>query len=97
MSRVIGFAPDFKLLVDGKFEYVVLLDEVLYCEEGDYESYSVRVAPDGGLNFTTEDYFVSDVVEDDIDGLAMYKECVKRDNEFPDNTELVQEYYDSEQ
>lgn len=96
MGRVVGFEPDFKLEVNGKFEYVVLLNEELYCEEGDYTSRSVRVTEDGSLNFTADDYFVSDVVEDDIDGISLYIECVNRDDEFEDLTKLAQESYDND-
>lgn len=96
MSRVIGFEPDFKLEVNGKFEYAVLLDEFLYCEEGEYESHSVRISSDGVMHFTAEDYFISDVVEDDLDGVAMYIECVNRDDEFEDHTKLAQEIYDND-
>ena len=97
MGQVVTFYPDFKLLVNGKFEYVVNLEEELYCEEGDYESGNIRVTADGSLYFTVEDYFVSDHVEQDIDGVALYRECVRRDGEFEDCTAFAQEAYDREE
>lgn len=86
-----GFEPWFKLDLGGKvgMVYVIRLDRELYSEYGDFESDLIRVYRDGTLLFNEFDsYLASDDVEGfDINGVALYSECVRLDGLFDDYTE----------
>lgn len=86
-----GFEPWFKLDLGGKVRmvYVIRLDRELYSEYGDFESDLIRVYRDGTLLFNEFDsYIASDDVEGfDINGVELYRECVRLDDIFDDYTE----------
>lgn len=82
------FNCEVKVFDNGSFRYAVRFTDGRIFTMAGYECEDVWVTDEGIVHHTIGDsYYLTDPVNEPIDGHLLYEECVRRDTEFEDHTD----------
>lgn len=86
------FNCDVKVLDGGSYRYGIRFTDGRTFTMAGYVCEDVWVTDEGIVHHTLGDsYYLTDPVNEPIDGVALYEACVRRDSEFEDHTEFWEE------